>query len=107
MNKIANAVTERMFQILFDRLPCDLGCVPVEFRENDPCIPYITEDCQTCWLNYIETQALLDLGLVERIDRAMEIYLGACKHEADKHCREVSDSDTCCEEEEDARPKAE
>ena len=71
MNAVVDAVIERMFIILFQGLPCDIGCVPEEFRENDPCVPYITEDCQSCWLNYVRTQALLDLGVIERVETTM------------------------------------
>ncbi len=89
---VASTVRERMFDILFAKSQ-ELGycCPPREFQPDpdDPrgCrTPSLATDdtCLECWRNYAKIQALLDLGIFERVERAMATYADACKYEEEK-----------------------
>ena len=89
-DKLIKAVTDRQFQILFEA-SCEritktrtLGCPPYEFQlETEDCVNTVTEGnvCLQCWRDYTQKQALLDLGLIEKMeedikkaDRAGTVY---------------------------------
>jgi len=87
-----NWIAARQFRILFENAVDDgLRCPPSEFQPDkwEGCrTPQSATDdlCMTCWANYTRLQSLLDLGLMEkRVDKALNIYLGACKYEEEKN----------------------
>jgi len=100
-----NALNERAFRVLFEHAVDDgLGCPPGDFQSDNCRTPQLDTErvCFDCWRTYTSIQAQRDYGFLEdRVDRAIDMYVGACRHAADEQCKAISKEDTCCEEEKD------
>jgi len=77
---LIQAVEERQFRILYETAVYEgLSCPPKEFQPDDDedgrCrLPFLATDdtCMLCWREYTRIQALLDLGLVSRMEHEDE-----------------------------------